>query len=112
MKNALFVIIYIEIEVDGKWDVSVCLLSYAYLTVRYARIFGVSHLVKSLWFLSKSSDTGIPRILPFHKMHAPHVVALANYTGVEKITSKKMLVLHAKTFEMTKPSIMQVIILK
>ena len=37
--------------------------------------------------------------------------ALASYTGVDKIT-KTLLVLRAKMFEMTKPNIMQVIILK
>ena len=48
---------------------------------------------------------------PFQALNSPisqnvclHAVAHASYTGVDKIT-KTLLVLHAKTFEMTKPSI-------
>ena len=58
------------------------------------------------WMLTCRSILISPVLQNVH----PYAVALASYTGVDKIT-KTLLVLHAETFEMTKPSIMQVIIL-
>ena len=41
---------------------------------------------------------------PVSQNASPHAVAHASYTGVDKI-AKTLMVLHAQTFEMTKPSI-------
>ena len=51
------------------------------------------------------------RIRPFYKARAPVRLCLP-VTQESTKSLKALLVLHAKTFELTKPSIMQVIILK
>ena len=50
-------------------------------------------------------------IRPFYKARAPMRLRLP-VTQESTKSLKALLVLHAKTFELTKPSIMQVIILK
>ena len=52
-----------------------------------------------------------PLIRPFYKARAPVRLRLP-VTQESTKSLKALLVLHAKTFELTKPSIMQVIILK
>ena len=57
------------------------------------------------------SNTASSKIRPFYKARAPVRLRLP-VTQESTKSLKALLVLHAKTFELTKPSIMQVIILK
>ena len=72
---------------------------------------GLHSFLKFAYGIIYHSDTILDVILPFYKVHAPARLRLPVMQESTK-SLKTLLVLHAKTFEITKPSIMQVIILK
>ena len=65
--------------------------------------------IDALLYSVKEHESGLIR--PFYKARAPVRLRLP-VTQESTKSLKALLVLHAKTFELTKPSIMQVIILK